>query len=177
MSTERLANMDARLKVLSGPCSGETIPVLHGKLLIGREPDCQLRLDSGLVSRHHCVLLLDEYTLRIRDLGSTNGTFVNGSRIGKGQTVLMHGDIVSIASNREMTFEIQLVEEPAGTLPVVPEAQPSDSASALEGTGLFDGETALPGEPSVPPPPPSQIPRIPLPVVPQPLSSPPPDHV
>ena len=77
-SAERLANMDARLKVLSGPGSGETIPVLHGKLLIGREQDCHLRLESGLVSRHHCVLLLDEYTLRIRDLGSRNGTYVNG---------------------------------------------------------------------------------------------------
>ena len=168
--------MDARLRILSGPGSGETIPVLHCKLLIGREQDCQLRLEGELVSRHHCVLLLDEYTLRIRDLGSRNGTYVNGSRISKGQTVLMHGDIVSIASNNEMTFEIQLADERTGTQPVIPEARPSDSASALEGTGLFEGETALSGQPGVPPPPPSPTPRIPIPVVPRSLSSPPKDR-
>jgi pSer/pThr/pTyr-binding forkhead associated (FHA) protein len=169
--------MDARLNVLSGPGSGETIPVLHGKLLIGREQDCHLRLESGLVSRHHCVLMLDEYTLRVRDLGSRNGTYVNGRRINSGQTVLLHGDIVSIASINEMTFEIQLAGEPAGTQPVVPEARPSDSASALEGTGLFEGETALSGEPGVPALPHSPTPWMPIPVVPQVLSSPPQDHV
>jgi pSer/pThr/pTyr-binding forkhead associated (FHA) protein len=142
--------MDARLKVLSGPGSGETIPVVHGKLLIGREQDCHLMLESGLVSRHHCVLMLDEYTLRVRDLGSKNGTYVNGRRINVGQTVLLPGDVVSIASINEMTFEIQLDEEPTQTQPVVPEARPSDSASALEGTGLFEGETERPAGPCIP---------------------------
>ena len=74
--------MDAKLRVVKGPFSGRTIRVPQGKLLIGREKDCQLRLDSNSVSRHHCVLLLDEYALRIRDLGSKNGTIVNGTRIG-----------------------------------------------------------------------------------------------
>jgi len=163
--------MDARLKVLSGPGSGETIPVLHGKLLIGREQDCQLRLESGLVSRQHCVLMLDEYTLRVRDLGSKNGTYVNGRRISSGQMVLLHGDIVSIASIDQMTFEIRLVGEPTPTQPAAPEARPSDSSAALDGTALLDGDTSQSHGSRVVSPPLVAIPRIPTPAVPQALSS------
>ena len=97
--------MDAKLRVVRGPLSGETIRVPVGKLLIGRETDCQLRLDSQAVSLHHCVLLLDEYALRIRDLGSTNGTFVNGHRVGKHESILLHEDTVSIDN---LTFQIDL---------------------------------------------------------------------
>src|SRR6202167_5474596 len=93
---QRCRLMDARLRVLSGPHAGETIAIRRGKLLIGRKEDCQLRPQSEFVSRHHCVLLLDEYTLRIRDLGSKNGTFVNGRRIGSGETILLHDELISI---------------------------------------------------------------------------------
>jgi len=58
--------MDARLKILTGPLSGRTISIPRGKLLIGREEDCHLRFASEFVSRHHCVLLLDESRARRR---------------------------------------------------------------------------------------------------------------
>src|SRR5271170_3034403 len=99
--------MDARLRVLSGPHAGETIAIRRGKLLIGREEDCHLRPDSEFVSRHHCVLLLDEYTLRVRDLGSKNGTFVNGRRIGISETILLHDDMISIG---EMICQVDLAQ-------------------------------------------------------------------
>src|SRR5580704_5021570 len=88
--------MDAKLRFVGGPFSGQTIPVCRGKLLIGRAEDCDLRPESEFVSGYHCVLLLDEYTLRVRDLGSKNGTLVNGRRIGTGVTILLHDDMVSI---------------------------------------------------------------------------------
>lgn len=103
-----VARMEARLTILRGPSSGQTMPIPPGKLIIGREKDCQLRPISEFVSRHHCILLHDEYILRIRDLGSTNGTFVNERRITNGETVLLHGDIVSIG---DLAFEIGI--EPA----------------------------------------------------------------
>ncbi len=87
--------MNAQLRVISGPFVGEAIPVNVPKMIIGREQDCQIRPDSEFVSRHHCVLLLDQFTLRVRDLGSKNGTFVNGCRI-TGEVVLCHDDMVSI---------------------------------------------------------------------------------
>ncbi|HET6327085.1 MAG TPA: FHA domain-containing protein [Planctomycetaceae bacterium] len=115
--------MNAKLSMVGGPASGQTIQIPRGKLLIGRAEDCDVRPESEFVSGYHCVLLLDDYTLRIRDLGSKNGTIVNGRRIGTGVTILLHDDMVSIG---EMNMLVDLTES---------------TATALEGTGLFEGET------------------------------------
>jgi hypothetical protein len=129
--------MEARLRVVEGPFSGRTIRVPQGKLVIGREKDCQLRLDSDSVSRHHCVLLLDEYALRIRDLGSKNGTIVNGTRIG-GESILQHDDTVSID---QLTFEIDLGKSADDVIIADAGAEPAVTQSALADTGMIDGDT------------------------------------
>ena len=87
--------LQAKLRVASGKQEGSEIPLPTGKFLVGREEDCHLRPNSDLVSRHHCVFTVDEFTVRLRDLGSTNGTFVNGERI-RGAVVLNAGDRVVI---------------------------------------------------------------------------------
>jgi len=145
-----VAGMDARLKILSGPSSGQVIPVPVGKLIIGREEDCHLQSASEFVSRHHCVLLLDEYTLRVRDLGSQNGTFVNDRRIGKGDTILLSGDILSVA---DMAWQVEIGPATTNLLPEVTTSQPAASSPTLEGTGVFEGDT-VPAEsrPVVSPP-------------------------
>ena len=88
--------MQASFTVISGPFRGQTFQVPRGKFILGRETDCHLVLDSNSVSRHHCVLLLDDYTLRIRDLGSKNGTFVNRDQTRVGERILVHGDTVRV---------------------------------------------------------------------------------
>jgi predicted component of type VI protein secretion system len=85
----------AELRVLLGRQQGTLIPLPAGKFLIGREEDCHLRPNSELVSRHHCVFTTDDFTVRVRDLGSTNGTLVNGERI-RGAVVLRSGDRVAV---------------------------------------------------------------------------------
>ncbi|MSR58919.1 MAG: FHA domain-containing protein [Planctomycetaceae bacterium] len=90
------------LKVLEGRQQGKFIPLVVRQFLIGREQDCHLRPNSDLVSRHHCVFTLDDFTVRLRDLGSTNGTFVNDERI-QGQVVLKPGDHVVVG---KLSFEI-----------------------------------------------------------------------
>jgi hypothetical protein len=63
--------------VLVGP-DGDVVPLLD-LVRIGRAPDCDLILDRPEVSRHHAELLrIDAATYEVRDLGSTNGTQVNG---------------------------------------------------------------------------------------------------
>jgi serine/threonine-protein kinase len=55
--------------------------------VIGRADDCDIQLPRGSsyldVSRHHCVLEIDPPHVQVRDLGSLNGTFVNGKKIGQ----------------------------------------------------------------------------------------------
>lgn len=101
--------LHADLKVTSGKQAGSLIQLPIGKFLIGREEDCQLRPNSDLVSRHHCVFTVDQYSIRLRDLGSTNGTQVNGERI-RNTVVLNNGDKVSIG---KLEFEL-VVHETAG---------------------------------------------------------------
>ena len=95
--------------------------------------------ESEFVSRHHCVLLLDDYTLRIRDLGSKNGTFVNGRRVGTNETILLHDDMISIG---EMIGQIDL-SQPASPSPPSPSASRGEEmvGQALHGTGFFEGDT------------------------------------
>ena len=146
--------MDAKLRVVGGRFSGHTIQVSRGKLLIGRAEDCDLRPESEFVSGYHCVLLLDEYTLRVRDLCSKNGTLVNGRRIGTGVTILLHDDMVSIG---ELNILVDL--SPATeTAPADSAAVPS-SRRALEGTGVFEGDTVQAEIVNVfPPPSPARAP-------------------
>ncbi len=58
-----------------------------GQCVIGRSNDCDIQLPTTLefmeVSRHHCVLTIDPPALQVRDLGSRNGTFINGEKIGQ----------------------------------------------------------------------------------------------
>tara|TARA_R110002072_G_scaffold303141_1_gene495719 strand:+ start:34882 stop:36075 length:1194 start_codon:yes stop_codon:yes gene_type:complete len=73
--------LHAVLKVVGGKQDGKLIPLNTKKFLIGREQDCHLRPSSESVSRHHCAITIDDYTVRVRDLGSSNGTSINGKRI------------------------------------------------------------------------------------------------
>lgn len=73
--------LQAVLKVVGGKQDGKLIPLNTKKFLIGREQDCHLRPGSESVSRHHCAITIDDFTVRVRDLGSSNGTSINGKRI------------------------------------------------------------------------------------------------
>lgn len=90
--------MQARLKIVSGAFSGHTIGLTRGRFLVGRDRDCQLILDDDFVSRHHCVFILDDWKLRIRDLDSRNGTTLNGTRLGQQEIAVDDGDVISVGS-------------------------------------------------------------------------------
>ncbi|MBE7552441.1 MAG: FHA domain-containing protein [Anaerolineales bacterium] len=70
------------LRVTDGPHAGEKFVIDRFPALIGRGSDCQIRLDNDLgVSRRHAELYQQAGKVRLRDLGSTHGTTVNGSKI------------------------------------------------------------------------------------------------
>ncbi len=96
--------MDVKLVCLGGQQAGRAVPVPGPKFFIGRDQDCQLRPKSDLVSRHHCVILVEEGFVAIRDLGSRNGTFLNSDRI-RGETPLKTGDRLRVG---DLEFEVQV---------------------------------------------------------------------
>jgi len=112
--------MQAHFTILSGAHRGQTFQVLRGKFIIGREHDCHLVLDTNSVSRHHCVLLLDDYTLRIRDLASKNGTFLNRDQTRVGERILLDGDTVRIG---DTVIRIELESRTASKPAAAPETQ------------------------------------------------------
>jgi predicted component of type VI protein secretion system len=130
------------LKVLEGRQQGKLIPLNVRQFLIGREQDCHLRPNSDLVSRHHCVFTIDDFTARLRDLGSTNGTYVNGERI-QGQVVLKPGDNVVVG---KLSFEIVVRQAaPVGAAVGAGKGGASPSLPAVADTarGLESMETSL----------------------------------
>jgi pSer/pThr/pTyr-binding forkhead associated (FHA) protein len=120
--------LKAELRVVGGKHHGKVIPLSIGKFLIGREQDCQLRPNSELVSRHHCAFTIDNYTVRLRDLGSTNGTFVNNERL-VGQVQLKTGDRVRIG---KLDFSVSVREV----------AEKADSSAAVTMPPSLGTETA-----------------------------------
>src|SRR5205823_12740520 len=64
--------------------------------LVGRKEECDLRLDHKSVSKMHCIIVKTDGLLLLRDLGSTNGTRVNGQRVRR--AALLPNDQISIAN-------------------------------------------------------------------------------
>lgn len=84
-----------KLKVLAGAKEGTEIPLKRSKFLIGRSSECTLRAGSDAISRRHCVVLTRDSGVSVRDLGSRNGTLVNGEKID-GETPLKVGDLLKV---------------------------------------------------------------------------------
>src|SRR5262245_31969317 len=82
-----MSPMTVTLTVANGPLAGQAYafcpPAVY---VVGRARECYPRLPDELpykdISRHHCLLCVNLPELRLLDLGSTNGTFVNGARLG-----------------------------------------------------------------------------------------------
>lgn len=69
------------LAVTEGPMRGTTMPLKESGLLLGRNPECTLVLDDDYASGRHARVYRDDRSWFVEDLGSTNGTHVNGERI------------------------------------------------------------------------------------------------
>ena len=83
-----------RLQFESGPRAGEDVRI-HGVVVIGRSSVVDIVLDDEAVSRRHAQFLVYDGQQIIRDLGSQNGTFVNGNRVWTSRT-LVHNDFVRL---------------------------------------------------------------------------------
>jgi len=161
--------VSAVLKVVGGKQDGKLIPLTTKKFLIGREQDCHLRPNSDSVSRHHCVITVDDFTVHVRDLGSSNGTYLNNIRIA-GLREVKNGDRLRIGS-LEFEFGVRKgVPAPVGVGagsssstasvhapdPGGPEAPATDETAMLAASDtvvmkVFKESPATPAEPPLSP--------------------------
>jgi uncharacterized protein involved in exopolysaccharide biosynthesis len=85
------------LLVVAGESAGKLFPLNKPELVIGRSPSADIRINEKAVSHNHARLSMDNGACTVRDLGSTNGTFVNNELIA-GAVRLRGGDAVGVGS-------------------------------------------------------------------------------
>ncbi len=145
MSSER--RLLGTMRPLGG---GDPVPLKKEEMLIGRRPTCDVQLNFENVSSKHCVLRFIQGAWHVRDLGSTNGTTVNGQRITS-EHGLMPDDELGVATHlfmidyepNTLVFESNQVleDELAGT-----NRRARTSLMELAGLGRADDEPRPPGE-------------------------------
>lgn len=118
--------------VNAGKASGQTIPIKIPKFVIGRDPDCNLRPASAMISKKHCALIVKAGKVSLLDFGSTNGTSVNDQPV-TGEAPLKNDDVLKVGP---LTFKVVIEASPAPSKPTpLPKPQTKnteeDEAAAL----------------------------------------------
>jgi pSer/pThr/pTyr-binding forkhead associated (FHA) protein len=92
-----------RIVMTKGPQPGQTFSLEEDSLIIGRDPTSDVTVNHPQVSRQHARLIRQGKMLVLEDLGSTNGTFVNGVRLTAPHT-LSNGDVIGLGDSVAFTF-------------------------------------------------------------------------
>lgn len=87
---------DPKLVLIRGPHTGRTFPLEKPSLTLGRDPRNDVVIDHPQVSRRHARITRPSNAWVIEDLGSTNGTFVNGTRLAESRA-LTQGDTIELS--------------------------------------------------------------------------------
>jgi len=84
------------LTIQGGPNSGYAVQVTSGYTTLGRHAENDVVFDEALVSRRHAAIIETESGFLIRDLDSTNGTYLNDQRVGADDRALRNGDVIGL---------------------------------------------------------------------------------
>ena len=120
--------MNYVLQVVRGRSANTTLKLSDGVTSVGRHDDCWIRIKSSQVSRRHCEIFESGGKLTIRDLGSSNGTYVNGKRV-LGQQPLTPGDELTLGA---VTLRVAKLGQAGGAGPAIaPAAKPKAGDTAV----------------------------------------------
>jgi pSer/pThr/pTyr-binding forkhead associated (FHA) protein len=125
-----------KLKVTAGPEEGRTVD-LEGEVVIGRGDDAGLVITDGELSRRHAIVRATANGVEVEDLGSLNGTFVNGDRI-EGTVALAPGETLRVGTSH---MEVEVVEQ----------APSASAAPPADATRVRATPPPAPEPPAVPP--------------------------
>jgi predicted component of type VI protein secretion system len=141
-----------QLTMRFGPTPGKVFPLEAAEITIGRDISNGIAINDAEVSRSHAKLTLQGSAYALQDLGSTNGTFVNGTRLS-GPFTLKAGDTVSFGENIKLQYEAAF--DPNATM--------ASSAKAAK-TTMAPMPAATPAAPAPVPSYSGQVPAGPAPV-------------
>lgn len=133
---EFIMSASVQLRITEGTAKGKVFTfAAHDTFFLGRHPDCHMHLpDDTCVSRHHFILEACPPQACVRDLGSRNGTYVNGRKVGgrkEGESpeegarraypevTLKHGDRIQVGDTA-LEVHVTQAEKQAGPPPAVP---------------------------------------------------------
>jgi predicted component of type VI protein secretion system len=149
--------MKVQLVVVRGKPEGKVIPLVGPNFKIGRGETCHLRPNSEQVSREHAEFTIGADSVEVRDLGSRNGTLVNGKALTTDSCRLKDRDLVQVGP---LTFAVAILDaavaaRPAVGAPAAPASVddvstddidawlvgPNAAAAADQPTAVYGGET------------------------------------
>jgi FHA domain len=150
--------MKVQLVVVRGKPEGKVIPLVGPNFKIGRGETCHLRPNSEQVSREHAEFTISGEAVVVRDLGSRNGTLVNGKALTTDACRLKDRDLVQVGP---LTFAVAILDAPAAgkpaASPAAPKAaspddvsgddidswlvDPSSAAASEQTTAVYGGDT------------------------------------
>jgi hypothetical protein len=110
-----MAAQPYELKMRSGPNPGMTFPLEQEEILLGRDLANDITIGDPEVSRRHARFFMRDDNVFVEDLGSTNGTFLNGERISSPKQLRV-GDVITLGENVVLVFEKLSVDLDATTV-------------------------------------------------------------
>ena len=136
--------MKLNLVVLTeGRQKGKLLPIALAQFLIGRDPQCNLRPASPLISKRHCAILQRDDKVYVRDFDSTNGTFVNELPL-KGEIEVKNKDYLKVGP---ISFQVQIEADAVVNRPTPP---PPTKTSAGKPPAKADDGTKVPNPGALP---------------------------
>lgn len=134
--------MEVKLLFFKSDGQAKSVPIVSQTSVVGRRDDCDIRVPLLGVSRRHCELVRNGQAIRVKDLASSNGTFVNDQRVT--ETILSPGDRLTVGP---ITFTVQIDGKPDQIVPkaAAPKPQapskPKVVASAQQTGGGIDPDS------------------------------------
>jgi len=101
--------MDVRLIYFGANGQRREVHLHPGVVSLGRAEECHLRIPAETVSRRHCQIEVSAKQVILTDMGSSNGTLVNGQKIVDDDVILKAGDIITVGP---ATFTVQIDGKP-----------------------------------------------------------------
>jgi len=131
----------AKLVLQDGALAGKELELTLPEMVIGRDPSADLVIDSAGVSRRHAVVIRTNGDIQVQDLGSSNGTFVNGERLTAPKT-LHPGDVLQLGQAVSLTL-VALAEDDLPEMAPQLETREEATPAAQGLTMLADAQPAM----------------------------------